>query len=456
MLLVVLLPAITLRVLVAVVYRPAFLFWQDSYQYLSAAHAMSPPVERPLAYPALLRVLDLVGPLSLVPMVQHVLGLAMGVGIYALLRHRGLGALGSTLAATPVLLDGYQIDIEQFVLSETLFSFLLLLVLGLPLVWRQIGPRRAAVLGILVAALLLTRTVGEPLALVVFTYLALRRVGWRQLAVFAGAAVVPVLGYALWFSSVHGTFGLQLMSGRLLYGKTVQFADCARLSAGQRALCPSIPRDRRLGQNIWSFTPLSPQRLVPYTPAGDRRLAGFGEAVIVRQPGDYAHVVAADLYHYVGPWRVSRPRDQRLVTWELPDGQTPNFTVAIQNRPGWLRGGIKDPVRGPVAGFLHGYQRWVTLPGLGLLGCLAATVIGAVRRRRPSARAVVEPEGGLRLACLLLAVVGVVLVLVPAISVGLDYRLLLPELVVLPLGAALARLHLRGRGDARPGGDGIA
>jgi uncharacterized membrane protein len=112
-------------------------------------------------------------------------------------------------------------------------------------------------------------------------------------------------------------------------------------------------------------------------------------------------------------------------------------------------------VGGPVAGFLHDYQRWVTFPGLGLLVCLVVTVIAAASRRRPSAR-VAEPEGGLRLACLLLAVVGAVLVLVPALSVALDYRLLLPELVVLPVGAALALHHLRAGDGEGPNADGVA
>ena len=438
----VLLPAALLRGLADVVYRPALLFWQDSYQYVAAARLLKPPAERPLGYPLLLRLLDLVGPISLVPAVQHLLGLGMGVGIYALLRSRGLGGFGSTLAATPVLLDGYEIDIEQFVLSETLFSVLLLLVLGLPIAWRRIGVRRALLLGLLVAALVLTRTVAEPLALVVLAYLALRRIGWRSLVVFSGAVALPVLGYALWFSTLHGTFGLQLLSGRLMYGKTAQFADCSTLPETQRPLCPTLPEPRRLGQNYWSFTPGSPQHHVPYTPGGDATLGAFARTVIARQPGTYAHVVAADLYHYAGPWRVARPRDQRLVAWEFPTGRTPDFTTSVYARPGWPRGAIKDPIRGPVPGFLRAYQSVVTLPGLGLLVCLVLSAVGATRRRRADPRPLPSATGGsgrgVRLDCLLAAAVGALLVVLPAFTVALDYRLLLPDLVVLPVGAALA------------------
>ncbi len=52
---------------------------------------------------------------------------AIGVAGYALLRRVGLPSWGATLAMVPVLLSAYAIQIEHFVLSDTLFAFLVMI-----------------------------------------------------------------------------------------------------------------------------------------------------------------------------------------------------------------------------------------------------------------------------------------------------------------------------------------
>lgn len=432
LLLALLVPALGIRLLATVTYWPALLFWRDSWSYLDAAGDLRPPEIRVLGYSVVLRGLDVFGTPGVVVLVQHLTGVAIGIGIYALLLSRDIPKWGAALAAAPVLLDGHQIDIEQFLLAETLFSALLLAVLWLTLRHPGIGPVRAAALGAAVAAIVLTRSVALPILLIVGVHLLLRRVPRASLIAFALAAMLPLSGYLAWFSATHGSVGFSLVSGRLLYGKTAQFADCTQVAPAQRELCPSTPSNHRLNADFYSFGPASPAVGVPFTKEGDRRLGAFARGVVVGQPLGYARAVGTDLVHYAGARRVQRMSDQRLLYWQFPTGPTPPFTVGMPGRAGYAYARLERAPGGPTV-LLRAYQR-VTVPGTVLALCGAVTVAAACRRRgAPPLRA-----DGWRADLLLLGAVGLVLVLVPAMTVSLDYRFLLPELVVAPVGAALA------------------
>src|SRR5439155_891129 len=72
--------------------------------------------------------------------VQHVFGLAMGVALYALLLRRGAPRWVATLAAAPVLLDAYQLQLEQTIMPDVLFETMITAGLVV-LLWRgQRGP----------------------------------------------------------------------------------------------------------------------------------------------------------------------------------------------------------------------------------------------------------------------------------------------------------------------------
>jgi len=71
------------------------------------------------------------------------MGLAIAVMIYALLRRYGLPGWGATLAALPVLLDVYQIQLEQEMLASAAFGFVVMAALTLILWWRGKPPRWA-------------------------------------------------------------------------------------------------------------------------------------------------------------------------------------------------------------------------------------------------------------------------------------------------------------------------
>jgi len=98
----VLLAAIVVRIIVIFGYPPIFWF-NDSYNYLYDAVTHQPDAVRPNGYPFLL---DLLLPLhSAYPLavLQAAMGVAIGVAIYALLRHRGLPWWGAALPPLPVL-----------------------------------------------------------------------------------------------------------------------------------------------------------------------------------------------------------------------------------------------------------------------------------------------------------------------------------------------------------------
>ena len=134
--------AVALRVITQIAYRPALLFI-DSYRYLDLLDTLDPTKSQTLGYDLLvLWPLLKVGNLFLVVLVQHALGLAMGVGIYVLCLRYGVSRWLAAAAAAPILLDAYQLQIEQNIMSETIFEALLVGAM-LALLWHRRPTTRA-------------------------------------------------------------------------------------------------------------------------------------------------------------------------------------------------------------------------------------------------------------------------------------------------------------------------
>ncbi len=168
------------------------------------------------------------------------------------------------------------------------------------------------------------------------------------------------------------------------------------------------------------------------TAAADAAYRSFAGSAIREQPREYLRAVARDLVHYARPGRVQRPSDAKLFTWQFFTTSPPRYTSAVT--PVGFAGARTEPrLHVPAGSVLRSYQRVGFTPGTvltlcGLVAVAAALWPGGDRR--------------LRLDCALLAGIGLVLVVVPAMTVALDYRFLLPQLVVLPVAAALAGLRL--------------
>src|SRR5499433_3415322 len=107
---------LALRVLAQFAYRPA-LFYIDTTRYLYNANGMDP-----VGYKGPLRTILLVANFDTVVAVQHLLGLAMAVVIYLLVLRRGASRWLAALAIAPILLDAYQLQIEQSIMPGTWFE----------------------------------------------------------------------------------------------------------------------------------------------------------------------------------------------------------------------------------------------------------------------------------------------------------------------------------------------
>jgi len=91
--------AAAIRVITMLGYPPAQLYWYDSFTYLETAIRMTPSgAFHPIGYPLLLRLLWPFHSVQLVAAVQHAMGLAIGVLVYALLRRWSLPGWAAALA----------------------------------------------------------------------------------------------------------------------------------------------------------------------------------------------------------------------------------------------------------------------------------------------------------------------------------------------------------------------
>ena len=436
-----LIAGLMLRVITFFAYRPALIYF-DSTRYLDRVHDLEPSPLRPLGYPAFLKLLPTDWELAVVPAVQHLFGLVIAVLIYALLVRLGVPKTWGALATAPVLLDGYQLNIEQYILAEGLFELLLVGACFL-ILWRR-PPDIASCIGagLLLAGALLTRA--NAILVLIPALLALVFLGarWTRAVALAGAFVVPVLAYATWYESVNGYYGLNGYGGQFLYARVAQFADCdgLKLPPRQLVLCEETPPEDRptIDQYMWDdeISPLYDVELEP----GERRSevgGDFARRVILHQPFDYAEVVAEDFLFGFSPVKTRRDRDLPVSRWQFQE-HYPVFrepdTTEILRADGYDHG-VAD---GTLAPFLRTYQRfvytWGPLLAIALvLGLLGAFGVGRARR------------SGLRTATFLFTFTALAIYL-PSVAVSqFTWRYQLPLLVLLPPAGALGLAALTGR-----------
>ncbi len=458
-----------LRVVVMVAFRPGLLFLQDSYEYLLNAAHLQPGLVRPIGYALLLRVLQPVGALAVVPALQHLLGLAAASVLYATLLRLGVRRWLSALAAAPLLLDAYQIQVEQTVLAETLALALVATGLALLLGSAKPGVARLVGAGVVLAMAVLTRSAVLGLAVPLLALPVLQQVGWkRALAAPAGLAVL-LLSYAGWFASVHGSFALQGYSGHLLAGRVMPFADCRLISlpADERRFCPREALGRRPSSDFYDWLVPSPLRAHDVVGAAGSRLAGdFAQRVIRAQPGAFTHTVTRDVVHYFRPGRSTGPLDYPIGQYSYanayvpPLGHRPALRVPPDAPPGSIPyvGGrgpltvavydlrlhrISPALHKGLAGWLASYQRRAYTPGPVLAACLLLALAANLGRSPAALRR-------LRATAVVLSVGALGLLVLPAATAVFDYRYLLAVLPLIPAaGAAAAEIILHRLGHAR-------
>lgn len=440
---------LALRIVTQIAYRPALLYI-DSYRYLGNLHDLDPAkTSQPIGYVALmLRPVLAIGNLAVVAGVQHVIGLAMGVAIYALVLRLGARRWVAVLAAVPVLLDAYQLQIEQNVMSETLFEALILAGVVV-LLWNRPLTRPALAIGGALFGLSATvRAVGVVLVVPAVLFAVVAGSGGWQRVVRAGtvalAFLVVLATYAGYYWIKAGDIGLSSGDAYLSYGRAATIVDCRTLDIPryERPLCPPEPLDDRHGVNEYAHLSPYPGRVV--LPPGKNREAvmrDFARRVFVHQPFDLAKHVATDFAKAFTPRRIEFPRDVPLSRWQFqryyPTFQLDPIPVVR------TYGGRSPHVVEPLAEFLRGYQLSVgDVPGsiLGvtfIAGLLAASGVGRARR------------SGLRAACLLPTLCGLSVLLAADLFL-FSWRYQLPALVLAPLSGALAFTALTGWTEPRP------
>lgn len=314
--------AIALRAVVQLAYRPVLIVIGDAPLYLQTATTLEPHRLRPIGYSAFLRLLPIDGHLAVIPFVQHLLGLALGVGIYVLLLRLGVRRVVAAVAAAPVLLDVMQLNMEHQVVTEPLFEVLVLGGIAL-LLWNERPDWRwTAGAGLLFALALLTRSG----ALLIFAPAVLAvlflRAGTAATAALVTAFVLPVMVYSVWFHSHHGTYGLTDSSGRWLYGRAATFVDCDALAmpSHERQLCPREPLGQRLSPDayVWGRDVSPHYTAVP--PPGMTRAQierDFATRTVRAQPADFAGAVATDFLRGFAPVRSSRPGGPSVERWRF-------------------------------------------------------------------------------------------------------------------------------------------
>ena len=304
-------------------YLPALIRY-DSLSYLETSVHLQPELAHPAGYPIflkLVRALTADASLQVIPLVQHLLGVAVAIVLYLVQLRVGVHRALAALAVAPLLLDAYWINLEQGITSETIFLALVVLACAAVL-WRHPLPLGAsAVAALALASATITRTIGVlliPVFAVVIVTLADRPLRARQLLVFLVVAALPLGAYAAWFNRAHGRYALAGFSARYLYGRAATFVDCSTLSIPreERLLCPDTPESSRPEPDYYTWNPKSPYYQLP-TRTRNEIASSFARRAITRQPISYVRTVFSDVVRGFSPTRTDRPGERPVRRWQF-------------------------------------------------------------------------------------------------------------------------------------------
>jgi hypothetical protein len=440
----------TLRALAWAAYRPA-LFYSDSANYLANTYRVPNTAWHPLGYPVFLDVFLFGHHIAVVTAVQHLMALADAVVIYVLLLRLGCGRFVATLAATPVLLDAYQVQIEQYILSETLFESLLVAAVAVAL-WpsrdgvRRLSAKRTAVVAALMGLGVLVRLDALGLLAPLAGWLlwsAWRQRGarsWRPV-IAAGVAFALPLVLLLGLRGASGNGASITGTGPIwLYGRVATFANCPadHIPASEKAMCPTEPLSHRPGAIWFQNSGDAPEwQFLDAHPGDTAPIEAFARRVIEHQPVDYLHAVGSDFVQQFRPTRAQNPNGPEVVSWQFRLTLTPvDPTKPVPQAMVDRYGSGKATLNLGLARVLRRYQHYGYLPGPVAAALLVLSLVALVLRRRHR----FAPALFLMLAC------AVVTVLVATATVLFSWRYVLPTLFLYPPAGAIAWTMLRDRG----------
>jgi hypothetical protein len=383
---------------------------------------------RPSGYSMLLAALHFVSTnVDFTVWVQHLMGVATGLLLYAAVRRIGAPVWVGLIAAATVLLGIDQVVHEQALLPEVLFNFLIAAVLYAcvraldePRPFLDlISTRTAWILaaGALLGLSVWVRAVAGPIIpfFALWFVFALPGPWWRRIghgALTGGAAAAVVLAYFQLNYMAQDYFGLVQGSGWGIYSRAAPFADCDQFEppAGTERLCQHIPPEKRPPPDIYGWSPKeSPaHRVFGWPPAGNDQVAAFGWAAVRAQPGEYLEAVVSDVGRYFGFGVDSILFTSTRIQWER--GDTRNVMPWINDYYQDERYSVGGPI-GEVEDLQEVLRVHPWLLSVALVAALAGLVVG---RGRPRSMIGV------------FLIVGLLLVIIPPVTATYNFRYALP------------------------------
>ena len=437
---IVFIPALLLRADAELGYR-----WQswfnDSFEYIANTVRLTLDPTRVSGYSVWLKFLQPFHSYAVITILQHLMGLAVGVMVYALLRHRYQApAWLATLAAVPVLYDGFEIQLEHLILSDTMFLFAVMLATTL-LLWDPAGPStgRCALIGALLGLGAVLRSIGLPLLAVFAVYMIIHRFGWRKIAATVVVCLIPVFGYAGAFDLEHAQFAMSDATGVFLYSRVMTFAECSKIHppADELFLCSTVPPDQRPIAQAYIWTPASPLDRMPpskFSPVPNQLAEDFAIRAIEAQPLDYVRAVFDDTWRVFGWQRQVFPQAATYAEYLFGNHSlaVPAWDAAHLGRytsyaAAYVQGDPLTQVVNPFAIIIRIWQRYVWLPGTAYGLILLAGLGGIVLAWRRL--------GG---EALLPWTVSFAMIVIPAATAEFDYRYVLPAVPFACLAAVMA------------------
>lgn len=316
---------LALRVIEQVSFWPVVTNLSDSIVY--AEYAQNDIVgnpQHPAGYSTFLAVVGIFShQISVVIILQHLMGIVTALLYYFAVRRLTGSQWPGLVPAAVVLLASDQMFLEQSIMSETLFSFLL--AGGIYAAVRAIETpdpwwRWPIATGLLISIAAIVRTDSAFLLPVLFLAMILahpRRPwrGWAGRLVAPGAAIasaaVILFAYSVVNDVAHGWFTPAPSPGWHLYGRVAPFADCTQFTPpeGTEALCHAEPPGGRAGNDWYLFLPEAPAvQTFGHIGNDDQKLKEFAMQVIEHQPRAYAEAVFETLKTYFVPeTRVNPP-----------------------------------------------------------------------------------------------------------------------------------------------------
>ena len=305
---------IVLRVVASLAYWPTIPSNADSWPYAYyAGHDIFGDPQHPAGYSLFLAIVGLfTRNVAAFTVLQHLLGIATALAMFAAVRRLSGSPWPGVVAAAFVLLNADQVYQENQIVSEWLFT--LLWALGLYATARTIDARTARwrwaiAAGVLTGLAVVVRTQGALLIPVFALGVLLSRprpwrAHWRSPVALLLSGCVVLLGYGTAKALDTGEFQIGPSPGWQLYAHVAPFADCALFTPprGTAKLCETIPPSEREGDGHYLYDPSSPAVALWGKIGNHDNLAmSWALAVIEAQPGEYLRSVWGIMRDYYVP-----------------------------------------------------------------------------------------------------------------------------------------------------------